>query len=392
MKVQLGSDKIHVLNIVGEPVGGIRRHVHSIMRRLDPHHFDISYSYSTVSTDEVFSAEFDFLRPRLKAALPLVIKKKPSVQDVTNLLTLLRFVRSQRVSVVHGHGAKGGAYARLLKMFSGVAAVYTPHGGVLHDAFSAAEKFFYRGVERQLMRFTDMLVFESHYSKNAYWEKIGYPSCPVIVNYNGVARDSIRLTGTIPSQLTEERRAGFHVGIFARLHPMKGQSIAIEAVHALQSDMGFCSTGTVVYLHLFGSGPSEFSLRSFVAAKRLEGQVIFHGDVNNPEEIMSYLDAVLIPSRFESFSYVAAEALMVGVPVIAASIGGLQEVLADGAGLLVEGANPAGFALALKALAADADLRNRLVVKGHSRYLEHFQEERMITNLAGLYAKFGMLP
>ena len=52
-------------------------------------------------------------------------------------------------------------------------------------------------------------------------------------------------------------------------------------------------------------------------------------------------DAVLVPSRSESFGLVALEAAACGIPVIASSVGGLRDLIENNkTGILVEGWNP----------------------------------------------------
>ena len=67
------------------------------------------------------------------------------------------------------------------------------------------------------------------------------------------------------------------------------------------------------------------------------------------------------PSYNESFGLVAVEAQAVGTPVVAAAVGGLTTVVADGgSGLLVEGHDPRAWADALRRIVTDDDLRARL--------------------------------
>jgi D-inositol-3-phosphate glycosyltransferase len=69
---------------------------------------------------------------------------------------------------------------------------------------------------------------------------------------------------------------------------------------------------------------------------------------------------VVVPSHTESFGLVALEAQACGTPVVAASVGGLRDVVADGrTGYLVEGHNPADYAEAIARVisnSAEADV------------------------------------
>jgi glycosyltransferase involved in cell wall biosynthesis len=101
-------------------------------------------------------------------------------------------------------------------------------------------------------------------------------------------------------------------------------------------------------------------------------------------------DAVAIPSRpgwkgiRESFSYVAAEALALGTPVVAYAEGGLPEVVGE-CGLLVEPGDTAGFASALVRVLRDRVLRERLVACGRARAAERFSIGKTAAAYAAAY-------
>ena len=72
-------------------------------------------------------------------------------------------------------------------------------------------------------------------------------------------------------------------------------------------------------------------------------------------------DASLLPSSWENFPHTVVEALAVGSPVIATSVGGVPEVVHDGEnGLLVEPGDPQALGEAISRFFSDAGLRTRL--------------------------------
>jgi D-inositol-3-phosphate glycosyltransferase len=72
-------------------------------------------------------------------------------------------------------------------------------------------------------------------------------------------------------------------------------------------------------------------------------------------------DVCVVPSHSESFGLVALEAAACGVPVVAASVGGLTTLVDDGrTGFLVEGRDPADYAQPLGAILGDPVLARRM--------------------------------
>ena len=89
-------------------------------------------------------------------------------------------------------------------------------------------------------------------------------------------------------------------------------------------------------------------------------------------DFYSAAEAVLVPSRSESFGLVALEAAACGTPVIAAATGGLRFVVADGqTGFLIRGHHPEDYAEKILSLLADRELGRRLGRRA-ARHAERF--------------------
>lgn len=368
---------VHVMQIVGDPVGGIRKHIHSVIDGLDPVRFVQSYAYSTTVQDEQFRREIGLLRMNLKGVVPLAIRKKPHPSDLLNLLKLIRYCRKNRVDVVHGHGAKGGMYARLVAMICRVPAIYTPHGGVAHRMFGYWEDKLYTFVEKYLVRFTHCFIFESKYTAKSFQSKIGKLDRPWLVNYNGIECPSINV---MQKQKVAEEQGETNIGVFAMLRREKGQRHLINAVAAIIN-----SGQANVRLHIFGNGPDRNDLEKQVQDLDITGNVTFYGDVANPEPAMAKMDIIAIPSLFESFGYVGLEAMAIGKLVIASAVGGLLEIFDDKSALLVPPSDETALSRAIIQFIQNSESSAAMARVGYERCSTKFSLNIMIATLDKQY-------
>ena len=142
--------------------------------------------------------------------------------------------------------------------------------------------------------------------------------------------------------------------VFAgRLAPQKRLDVALDALARADG----------VTLLIAGDGPDEQELRRHAGTLGLDGRARFLGPQPRRTvfELLRAADAALLSSSWENFPHMAVEALAVGTPVLATSVGGVAEIVRDGEnGLLVPSEDPEALAEAIRRYFADAGLRERL--------------------------------
>jgi glycosyltransferase involved in cell wall biosynthesis len=210
-------------------------------------------------------------------------------------------------------------------------------------------------------------------------------------NWNGLARPLSKLAHAVvaPSKaLAAGQGLGAHVTVLAnavderpdridpvsplvvtcsRLYPVKGLDVLIAAV-ALLRDKGIGLSLRVLGAEQPGFVAYAEELHEQVRSLELEGLVELMGHVEDVDAELKQAQIYAQPSREESSGLSVLEAMAWGVPVIVTDVGGLPEVVADGAaGLMVKPEDPVALATALERLLTDAGLRPRRGAVGRQR-------------------------
>lgn len=152
-----------------------------------------------------------------------------------------------------------------------------------------------------------------------------------------------------------------HVGV---LHnAVKGQSLLIAAFKEL------VSTWPQARLVLVGDGPDRERLRQLAAG---DERIVFAGQQHDVAAWLGAMDVFAFPSRMEALGSSVLDAMMLGVPVVASTAGGLPELTGvQERGLSVAGEEPREWADAIKRILSDKALRERLVDAGRAFASQH---------------------
>jgi glycosyltransferase involved in cell wall biosynthesis len=246
--------------------------------------------------------------------------------------------------VVHGHGAKGGAYGRLIGTWlrrhkHPVARIYTPHGGSMHyDPASLAGRMYFTA-ERVLEHVTDAIIHVSQYEADTYRRKVRPPRCRVHVIRNGLRPDEFTPVTPAPGA-----RDLLFLGAFREL---KGIDVLLAAIEKVKR-----STGRMVTANLVGQADGREAYVTQAARLGLSGQVAFH-DPMPAREAFGTARVLVVPSRAESLPYVVLEAVAGTMPVIATNVGGIAEIFGPHAPQLVPADDANALAEKIQSTLAD---------------------------------------
>ena len=141
----------------------------------------------------------------------------------------------------------------------------------------------------------------------------------------------------------------------AKTHPMKGQKHAVEAINGIDRD-------DIKYLIVGPERDEEYTaeLRLMIDSYNLSDTVHITGFVEEKKTALSVADIFLLPSLGEGTPLVIMEAMAMGVPIVATSVGGVPDMLGNGsAGQLVPPKDPDAIARALEEYILNPELMQR---------------------------------
>jgi len=208
----------------------------------------------------------------------------------------------------------------------------------------------------------------------------GYPDPPLIPN--GVPTDEY---APDPHQRAQWRQAHglephatvlVHVGRFA---PPKNHALLVEAFAQVRAD-------APLYLLLVGGGELEDAVREQVAALGLESRVRFLGVRADVADILRASDVFVLSSRVEGNPLSVMEAMAAGLPVVSTAVGGVPELVREGAtGLLVPSEDAGALARALQALVDDPVRRQAMGAAARQDAIAHFDIRHTVRGYEQLY-------
>lgn len=170
------------------------------------------------------------------------------------------------------------------------------------------------------------------------------------------------------------------IGCVARFDPVKDHAGLLRAFALLRT------SEPRVFLVLIGDGETRPALEQLTKELHLEEAVHFAGEVRGAANLHRGFDISVLASLSEGFPNTLVEAMAAGNPVVATSVGGSIDAVADGeTGLLVAPGRPDELAEAMLRLAQDADLRGRFGARGAQRAAEVYNATAVVSSLERMY-------
>jgi glycosyltransferase involved in cell wall biosynthesis len=294
--------------------------------------------------------------------LPVIPVETGSRFSVKLIRRLNRILDDQDVSVLHTVGYKADVHGRFARGHR--PQVSTVHGWLFRD--DAKEQFYARVNLWALRRCARVVALSSYYEQ--------------YLLRHGVARERLVRIPSGVAPLEVDRHGGtFTLGMVGRFSEEKNHAMLLRAVRRV------VELGTTVDVVLVGDGPLRPTIEAEIARLDLRHVVKLAGYLSR-EEFLGRIDALVLCSRIENLPYSVMEAMAAGLPVIATSVGGLPDLVVEGAtGYLVASDDDAALADRIVLVAKDVALRRRLGETGREKLRSAFSPDRCVEAHEALY-------
>lgn len=300
--------------------------------------------------------------------------KRKSFKDFRHIIDIVRLIREEKPDIVHTHLSYSLYYtalARILLFNKKIKLVYTEHSTSNKrrgkSLFKPIESFIYSLYAKIICISNDTEVMLSQ------WLSIGKNKLVTI--YNGINIHKFKNASAIDLRkeynLNADSKLLICVGSFSE---HKNQELLIRALSRLESNY---------YILFIGRGVLKDHLVNLTKQLAVENRVFFLGLKPNVEVYYKSCDLFVLPSKWEGFGLVAAEAMAAGTPVLASSVPGLSQLVGD-AGFQFESENEEDLKTKIEYIFSNPDIVQTKVQLAKEK-VKIFSIEKMAQNYLNEY-------
>lgn len=304
-----------------------------------------------------------------------------------NAARLAGVVRRERVSLIHVRSRNPAFSALSAARATGRPLIATYHG--IYPARSALKRWY-----NAVMTRGDLVIANSAYTRDHILAEHGVQGARVVVVTEGIDTDVFDPAAVAPARVAAVR-ANWRIGereerpvvlLAGRLTSWKGQRLMVEALGGLPG------RGEVILILAGGGGSAEYlaSIEAAAAVAGISDTVRLVGDCEDMPAAYLAADLVVAPSTApESFGRGVAEAGAMERPVLASTLGGPAETIADGlTGWLVASTDPKAWAAAVQsALTASPQTRAAIGQAARARVKRLYSLSAMCAETFGVYRR-----
>jgi glycosyltransferase involved in cell wall biosynthesis/uncharacterized membrane protein len=281
------------------------------------------------------------------------------LRDALGLVELIRLCRRERPEILHANSSKAGVLGRIAGALTGVPIrIFTVHGWAFAAYRSLAGRL-YLWCDRIVQPLTTQVICVAGNER-----EVGIRARTCVPERSVVVHNAVDVCSFQEARHTGEPPRIVSVGRFA--YP-KDYSTLVAALAALDADYRAC---------LVGEGPGRAAVAA-EARRRLAERVELPGMRRDVPGLLAAADILVLSSRSEGLPISILEAMAAGLPVVATNVGGVSELVGDGAtGFLVPPGDAKALAAALERLRRDPPLRKRFGAAARRRAERDFDLAR----------------
>jgi glycosyltransferase involved in cell wall biosynthesis len=293
--------------------------------------------------------------------------------DVKSYFRIREILRETSPDIVHCHSAKAGFLGRLAaKSLRGnaPATIYTPH------AMPCYLSRTYHRLERFAGYLTDVIVAVSASEKVDIkrWKVIAPNRIELIPLH--VSCDNVCPPCPTPDTFT--------VGGCGRISRQKNAALFFQAgIQVLEQHPG----ARLLWIGDYSNDLESEKVKSIIASCPHADRITVTGWSSTPQELLATLDVFCMFSIYESFGYVTADAMSIGIPVVATLATGTRDLIEDGRTGLITENDPACAAHQILRLSKSPELGRRLVRNAREYIQEAHKRSNTLSRIEALYRR-----
>jgi glycosyltransferase involved in cell wall biosynthesis len=367
------TDKSLPVNIVyiidDMRVGGVERMLELTLRKLDRTKYNPQV-YALFDGGPV-ADEIEKLR------IPVYILGLNKFNAVIVFFRLVKMLLKNHIQIVHTSRLISDIFGTWASLMARVPIIISSKTSLPYYG-----KYIYCIMDRISMRYVTQLISVSDSVKLQYLKQLPINPDKIKTLYNGTEYNKFnREFNPVEKQNELGLEADdFIIGTVANLNWRKDLFTLLEAAKLVLAQYP-----NARFL-LIGEGPQKAELQARAQQLGISSRVLFLGSRHDIPELLSLCRIFVISSVTEGLTVAILEAMAMGKPVVATSVGGIPEVVLDGeTGFLVPPKAPDKIAQSIKKLISHKELATQFGAAGEKRVERYFSADRMVQGLEGLY-------
>lgn len=290
---------------------------------------------------------------------------------IQSLVSLLIFVRKNKIDIIHSHGKGAGVYGRLVALATGTKSVHSFHG--IHFPKNKLAALFYRCLERLLCNISKACIAVSN-GEREIAENAQLCNSKILTIHNGVFAPERLEYREMPAPFTL-----LHVSRFDYVkNSLFLYEIALE-LHA-RGSLKLCR------FVLVGDGEQLSLLKQKVNHAGLGSAFQIHGQQNSMKIFYEQAGCLISTSYREGMPLAVLEAEAYGVPVIVSDVVGNKDaVLQQKTGFLFPVSDAILAVDCIEKFLRDTQLWQQMRLNAHLYVKAKFNTQTMVSSIARLY-------
>lgn len=334
------------------------------------------------------AAKGDLELPNVDKKYNLDIQRSPyNPKNLVAYKQLKSIIEENKYNFVHCHTPVGGVLTRLASRkarMNGTKVLYTAHGFHFCKGAPLINWLVYYPIERWLANYTDCLIT---INKEDYSRAVGHKfGAKVIQRVHGVGVDTEKFK-PIPAkqktalrQLKGYKEQDFLLFYAAEFNKNKNQQLLIRVMAELKDKL------PQARLLLAGQGDLLEYCKGLAVQLGVIDKIDFLGYRNDIDELLPMCDVALASSLREGLPVNVMEAMASGLPVIATTNRGHDELIIDEKnGLVMQDKRTFPIVSKLKQLAEDVDLRSKMGAAGRQVIEESYSNQIILREMDSIY-------